>query len=429
MQVEKTSPKSGLVKLKISLDKSEWDKMLDRAAVKVSTGTSIEGFRPGKTPRDIVINKVGEARVLSVAIEEAVQEFYPEAAKQEEIRPVAMPKVSIDQATPTAPLVFTAEVVVLPEVALGDYKQLKVKKGTVEPPKPEKLGEILKSMQKRAAEFAEVERAAKMKDWVEIDFVGTIDGKEFEGGKSKNHPMILGDKLFIPGFEEGIEGMKAGETKDIEVAFPPDYHNKELGGKKASFKITLHKVKAVNYPDIDDALAKKISKFQTVDELKKDVEKFLVDEEQRKVDSQVREDAILGLAKLAKVDLPEELVDQELNAMVNDMRQQVSAQQMNFDEYLKKAGVNNEEGLKSQWCDQAKQRVLAGLALDAFRKAEGIEATDKEVEEELKKLEQMYPNDKDKIVEEYKKPVARERLKNMIASRKAVDALVEMAVY
>ncbi len=153
-----------------------------------------------------------------------------------------------------------------------------------------------------------------------------------------------------------------------------------------------------------------------------------MDEEQRKVDSQVREDAILGLAKLAKVDLPEELVNQELNAMVDDMRQQVSAQQMNFDEYLKKAGVNNEEGLKSQWRDQAKQRVLAGLALDAFRKAEGVEATDKEVDEEIKRLEAMYPNDKDKIVEEYKKPVARERLRNMIASRKAVDALVEMAV-
>jgi len=428
MQVEKTSPKSGLVSLKISLDKSEWDKILDKAAVKVSTGTSIEGFRPGKAPRDIVINKIGEARVLSVAIEEAVQEFYPEAAKKEEIRPVAMPKVSIDKATPTDPLVFTAEVVVLPEVILGDYKQLKVKKGVVEPPAQEKVEEILKSMQKRAAKFTEVERAAKRKDWVEIDFVGTIDGKEFEGGKSKNHPMILGDKLFIPGFEEGIEGMKAGETKDVELAFPSEYHNSGLAGKRVSFKIILHKVKAVNYPDIDDVLVKKISKFQTLDELKKDVEKFLTDEEQRKVDGQVREDAILGLAKLAKVDLPEELVDQELNAMANDMRQQVSAQQMDFDEYLKKAGVNNEEGLKSQWRDQAKQRVLAGLALDAFRKAEGIEATDKEVEEELKKLEQMYPNDKDKIVEEYKKPVARERLKNMIASRKAVDRLVELAV-
>ncbi len=266
MKIEKEAVKSGLVKLKISLDKGEWDKMLDKAAVKVSTGTSIEGFRPGKAPRDIVMNKVGEARVLSSAIEEAVQEFYPEAAKHEGIRPVAMPKVSVDKATPTDPLVFTAEVVVLPEVELGDYKKLKVRKGVVEAPPQEKIEEILKSMRKRAAEFTEVERAAKLKDWVEVDFVGTIDGKEFEGGQSKNHPMILGDKLFIPGFEEGIEGMKAGDTKDIEVTFPSEYHNKELAGKPANFKITLHKVKAVNYPDIDDVLAKKVSKIQTLDE-------------------------------------------------------------------------------------------------------------------------------------------------------------------
>lgn len=428
MKVEKTAPKSGLVNLKITLGQDEWEKMLDKAAAKVSVDAKIEGFRPGKAPRSVVMNKVGEARVLSVAIEEAVQEFYPTAAKQEEIRPVALPKISIEAATPANPLIFTAEVVVLPEVQLGDYKKLRITKQKVEPPAQEKVEEILKSMQRRAANFTEVERPAQAKDWVEIDFTGTIDGREFEGGKSKNHPLILGDKLFIPGFEKGIEGMAAGETKEVEVTFPPDYHNKDLAGKKAVFKVTLHKVKAVNYPDIDDALAKKVSRFETLEELKKDVEKFLLEEQQRQVDSQAREDAILGLAKMIKVDLPIELVDQELNAMVNDMRQQVAAQQLDFNEYLKRAGVSNEEALKSQWREQAQQRVLAGLALDAFRKAEGIEASDGEVEEEIKKLEAMYPADKDKVLEEYKKPVARERLKNMIASRKAVDRLVEMVV-
>lgn len=428
MKVEKESVKSGVIKLKISLDKKEWEKILDKAAEKVSADTKIEGFRPGKAPRNIVINKVGEARVLSVAIEEAVQEFYPKAAEQEEIRPVALPKVGVDKATPTDPLVFTAEVVVMPEVELEDYRKIRVKKQPIELAKPEQVDEILKSMQKRAAEFNEVERAAKMKDWVEIDFVGTIDDKEFEGGSSKNHPLILGDKLFVPGFEEGIEGMKAGENKDIEVTFPSEYHNKALAGKKASFKITLHKVKSVNYPDIDDTLAKKVSKFSTLDELKKDVARFIEEESKRKAEGQAREEAILSLAKLVKVDLPSELVDQELNAMINDMRQQVAAQKMDFNEHLKRAGVENEEGLKSQWREQAEQRVRAGLALDAFRKAESIEATDKEVDEEISKLEKMYPNDKDKIVEEYKKPVAKERLRNMIASRKAVDQLVAMAV-
>ncbi|RLC37461.1 trigger factor [candidate division Kazan bacterium] len=425
MQVEKISTKNNSVSLKISLNKKEWDKTLDRAAADVAAVEKIPGFRPGKAPRKVVINKVGEARVLSTAIEQAVQEFYPVAVKQEGLRPVALPKISIDRATPENELVFTADVTVLPKVTLGDYKKIKIKK-VVEPVTESQVEDVLKNIQKRQAEFVEVERPAKMGDWVEVDFVGYIDNKPFEGGQSKNHPMILGDKLFIPGFEEGIVGMRAKDRKTIEVEFPKDYGKTELAGKKAKFDITLHKVKSVNYPEINDKFVQKVSKFKTLDEFKADIKKFLEEEAEKRAETKSREDAIMELAKLVKVDLPDEMVDSELEAMLKDLRMRVAQQKMEFADYLKKAGVN-EEGLKSQWRDQAKQRVLAGLALDELRKAEQIEVSDKEIEEEIKKLEAMYPQDIEKIREEYKKPIARDRLKNMLASRKAVDRLAELA--
>jgi trigger factor len=427
MKVEKTSAESGSVSLKIVLDKKEWDKALEAAANKISETEKFEGFRAGKVPFKVVMAKVGEARVLSVAIEDAINLHYPNAVREADIKPVAMPKVAVDKATPTEPLEFTAEVAILPEVELGDYKSIKVTR-EAEAVTDEQVDKVLDDMRKRAAEFVEVEREAKKGDWAEIDFAGTINGAPFEGGESKNHPMIIGDGMFIPGFEEGLEGMKVGETKDVKVTFPAEYHKADLAGKEAVFNVKLHKVKAVNYPDIDDAFAKKASKFETLDEFKADIRQFVGQQMQQKADEKAKEDAILALAKLAKIDLPKALVDQELNAMVHDLKHQVEAQKMEFEDYLKKGGVANEEGLKSQWREQAEQRVRAGLALDAFKRAENIEATDKDVEDEIAKLKTMYPQEVDKIEEEYKKVVSRERLKNVISSRLAVDRLLEMAI-
>ena len=335
------------MKLTISLDKSEWERVLDRAAAKVSEGMKIPGFRDGKAPRAVVIAQVGEARVVSTAIELAVEEFYPQAAKQERLKPVAFPKISAEKGGLTDALTFTAEVTVLPEVKLGDYSKLRVKK-TVEPVKDEQIEEVLKSMQKRAVEFQPVEREAKLGDWAEMDFEGFVDGQPFEGGSSKKHPLILGDKLFIPGFEEGMVGMRAGEDREIEVEFPKDYHQQELAGKPVKFKVKLHQVKAVSYPEVNDAFAKKSANMETVEALRADIRRYLTEEAQKRADDKMREDAIIALTKLATVDLPDELVNQELDSMVHDLKHQAEHAKMSWEDYLKRAGVN-EEGLKNQW--------------------------------------------------------------------------------
>ncbi|MFH0905403.1 MAG: trigger factor [bacterium] len=425
MKVDKELAGNNHVKLAIKLTSSEWEATLDKAATKVSEGLKIDGFRAGKAPREVVIAKAGEARVVSEAIELAVEEFYPVAARQENIRPIAFPKVSVEKGSLTEPLEFSAEVAVLPEVVLGDYSKLKVNK-TVEPVTDEQVDGILKNMQKKAVEFTEVERAAAMGDWTEIDFDGFIDGKAFEGGSSKKHPLIIGDKVFIPGFEEGLIGMGVGEEKEIEVTFPKDYHKEDLAGKPVKFKVKMLQVKAVKYPDIDDAFAKKAAGLDTLEALKTDIRKFMVEEAERKANEQVREDAVMALVKLAKVDLPTELVDQELDGMLHDLKHQAEASGMSFDDYLKRGGAT-EEKVRNDWREQAEHRVRAGLALEAFRNQEKIDANDEEVAAEIEKLKKMYPEEVEKINTEYSKGRGRDRLRQMLASRKAIDYLVELA--
>jgi len=426
MKVTKSQSDKNHVKLAIALEMTEWTAILDRAAGKVSEGMKIDGFREGKAPRDIVIAKAGEARVVSAAIELAVEEFYPVAVKQENLRPIAFPKISVDKGNLTEALEFTAEVAVLPEVVLGDYSKIKLEK-RVESVGDEQIEDVLKNMQKKAVEFQEVERKAVMGDWTEIDFDGFVDGKPFEGGSSKKHPLIIGDKVFIPGFEEGLVGLGKGEEKDIEVTFPADYHNKELAGKPAKFKVKMNLVKAVNYPELNDEFAKKHAGQESLEVLKADIKKYLIEEAEKKAEEGLRENALLELVKVAKIDLPEEMIEQELDSMVHDLKHQAEHSKMSFEDYLKKAGVN-EAGLKSQWREQAESRVRIGLALEAFRDAEKISADDSDVEAEIKKLKEMYPQDGENIDKEYGKGSGgRERLQRMLGSRKAIDRLVELA--
>ena len=426
MKITKTAGEKNKVKLAIALELSEWNSILDKASGKVSEGLKIDGFREGKAPRDIVIAKAGEARVISEAIELAVEQYYPIAVKEENLKPIAFPKISVEKGNLTEPLEFTAEVAILPEVVLGDYSKIKIEK-RVESVESKDVEAVLKNLQKKAVEFQEVERVAQLGDWAEIDFEGFVEGKPFEGGASKKHPLILGDKVFIPGFEEGLVGLGKGEEKEIEVTFPSDYHNKELAGKSAKFKVKMNLVKAVNYPEINDEFAKKHAGQESLEVLKTDIKKYLEEEAVKKAEETLRENALLELVKVAKIDLPEEMIEQELDSMVHDLKHQAEHSGMSFEDYLKKAGVN-EAGLKAQWREQAESRVRIGLALEAFRDKEGISADDSDVDAEIVKLKQMYPQDGENIDKEYGKGSnGRSKLQRMLGSRKAIDRLAEMA--
>lgn len=426
MKINKDIAGKNKVKLAIALEASEWSAILDKAAGKVSEGLKIDGFREGKAPRDIVVAKAGEARVISEAIELAVEQYYPVAVREENLKPIAFPKISVEKGNLTEPLEFTAEVAVLPEVVLGDYSSIKVARSK-EQVSDADVDAVLKNLQKKAVEFQEVERPAAMGDWAEIDFEGFVDGKPFEGGASKKHPLILGDKVFIPGFEEGLVGLGKGEEKEIEVTFPVDYHNKDLAGKSAKFKVKVNLVKAVNYPEINDEFAKKHAGQENLEVLRADIKKYLEEESAKKAEETLRENALLELVKVAKIDLPEEMIEQELDSMVHDLKHQAEHSGMSFEDYLKKAGVN-EAGLKAQWREQAESRVRIGLALEAFRDKEGISATEEDVEAEIKKLKGIYSQEGENIDKEYGKGAnGRSKLQRMLGSRKAIDKLVEIA--
>lgn len=413
------------IKLNIELDSKEWEVALKEAAVKLSNNTNIKGFRPGKAPLDVVITQVGESRVLSEAADASVAKYYAMSIKEHNIIPLAQPKVSINHLGLDKPLSFDAEVVSMPKVSLGDYKKIKVKTQPVKLDES-KVDKTIKDIQRRAAKFNEVNRPSKLGDWVEIDFTGTLDGKPFEGGSSKNHPLIIGDGVFLPDFESALVGIKAGSEKTFDITFPKSYHQSNLADKKVQFVIKLHKIKEVVLPQIDDELAKTVGEFKTLKDLKSDIEKWLTEEAVKKEKSRQQEEAMEQLINLIDVDIPEELIKQELIAMVQDFSNQLAQQQKTLEDYLK---TNNttEEKLKEQWGEPAKKRVLAGLALEEFKKQEKIEASDKEVEDDIARMIQMYPAQKEAIEKRYADDLEKRRLKHMLAGQKALEHLWKLA--
>ncbi len=412
--------------IEIELENSEWQETLKQAAIKISKSVEIKGFRSGQAPLDIVISQVGEAKVINEAADTAVAKFYSLAIQQHNLIPVIQPKISINKVNVSQPLSFKIEVIVMPEVVLGDYKKIRVKSEPIKMDKSQ-IDKALGDIQRRQAVFKEVERASKEGDWVEIDFLGKLKGEPFDGGKSQHHPLIIGDGVFLPDFEKALIGLIPEENKTFSVNFPENYHQKNLAGQKVEFEVKLHQVKEVIMPPIDDELAKQIGKFETLEDLRLDIEKWLQKDAQKKEKSRQQEEAMNQLIKLAKVDIPDELINQELMSMIQDLSHQLSQQQMTLEDYFKKQNTT-EEKIKEQWRDMAKQRVLAGLALDAFKKREGIKATNQEVDQDIERMKIMHPDQKDKLDEKYKSDLEKKRLGHMLAGQKALKHLWELAV-
>ncbi|MFA5270247.1 MAG: trigger factor [Patescibacteria group bacterium] len=425
MQATKKQQKS-VVTLTIALDQSDWAEALKSASAKIAESIEVKGFRKGKAPMDVVAAQVGETRILSEASELAINQYYYQAVMQEEVAPVGPPKITVDEVGMEKPIKFTAEIAVMPEIELGDYKQIKVKPESVEI-QAEQIDNVLKNLQRREVAFKEIEREAKKGDWVEIDFEGKLDGVPFDGGKSANHPLIIGDGVLLPDFEEALVGMKAGEEKTFPVNFPADYHQANLAGKKTEFVAKLHKVKEVQYPDLNDEFAKKISDKKNLQELKDDIKKVLQENAEQKEMDRQRSEAIEQLIKISKADVPDQLVEQELDAMMHDFEHQLSHQGMNVKDYLERAKLT-EEKMREEWREQAKKRVIAGLALNEFKKREGIVASDEEVEAEITRLKTIYPAELDKIADKYKDEGERRRLAHLLSGQKAVEALRQLAI-
>ncbi|MED4405448.1 trigger factor [Heyndrickxia coagulans] len=417
---EKTEGNQGI--LTVEVDAGTVDKSLDKAFKKVVKQINVPGFRKGKIPRPLFEKRFGVESLYQDALDMIVPGEYEKAIEETGIEPVDTPNIDVEQMEKGKPLIFKATVTVKPEVKLGEYKGLEVEKPDTEVT-DEDVEEELKKLQERLAELVIKEDGeAEMGDTVVIDFEGFVDGEAFEGGSAENYSLELGSGNFIPGFEEQLVGVKTGDEKEIEVTFPEEYHASELAGKKAVFKVKVHEIKAKHLPELDDEFAQDADdEVETLDALKEKIKKDLKESKEHAAKHAVEDAVVEKAAENAEMDIPEAMINTELNRMLQEFEQNLSAQGLNLELYYQFSG-QNEEALRNQMKEDAEKRVRFNLTLEAIANAEKLEVSDEEVDEELKRMSEMY----DMPVEDIRRALgSTDGIKADLKARKAIDFLVQ----
>jgi trigger factor len=347
---------------------------------------------------------------------------YAKAIEETEIEPVDRPEIDVEQIEKGKTFIFTAKVTVKPEVKLGEYKGLEVEKFDTTVTDEDVDSEIKALQEKHAELVVKEEGKAEIGDTVVMDFEGFVDGEAFEGGQAENYSLELGSGQFIPGFEDQLVGLAAGESKDVEVTFPEEYHAADLAGKPAVFKVTLHEIKGKELPELDDEFAKDVDdEVETLDALKEKI-KSRLEHDKKHQEEHHNQDAVVEKATAnAEIDLPAVMVDNEVDRMLQEFEQRLQMQGMNLELYFQFSG-QNEEALREQMKEEAEQRVRGSLTLEAIAKAENIQASDEDVNEELQKMAEMY----NMTVENITAALGNlDGIKGDLKARKTVQFLVE----
>ncbi|MED4890340.1 MULTISPECIES: trigger factor [Heyndrickxia] len=417
---EKTEGNQGI--LTVEVDAETVDKSLDKAFKKVVKQINVPGFRKGKIPRPLFEKRFGVESLYQDALDMIVPGEYEKAIEETGIEPVDTPNIDVEQMEKGKPLIFKATVTVKPEVKLGEYKGLEVEKPDTDVT-DEDVEKELKKLQERLAELVIKEDGeAEMGDTVVIDFEGFVDGEAFEGGSAENYSLELGSGNFIPGFEEQLAGVKTGDEKEIEVTFPEEYHASELAGKKATFKVKVHEIKAKHLPELDDEFAQDADdEVETLDALKEKIQKDLKESKEHAAKHAVEDAVVEKAAENAEMDIPEAMINTELNRMLQEFEQNLSAQGLNLELYYQFSG-QNEEALRNQMKEDAEKRVRFNLTLEAIANAENLEVSDEEVDEELKRMSEMYGMSVDDI---RRVLGSTDGIKADLKARKAIDFLVQ----
>lgn len=397
---------------------------LDRVFNKVKKNINVPGFRKGHLPRAVFNQKFGEEALYEDAVNALLPNAYEDAVKEADLEVVAQPKIEVVSMEKGQDWVIKAEVVTKPEVKLGDYKDLSVSVEVTKDVTDEEVDAKVERERNNLAELVLKEDAAENGDTVVIDFVGSIDGVEFDGGKGENHSLELGSGQFIPGFEEQLVGSKAGETVNVTVTFPEDYQAEELAGKEALFVTTIHEVKAKEVPELDDELAKDIDEeVETLDELKDKYRKELAEQKEATFDDAVEAAAIeLAVENAEIVELPNEMVHEEVHRAMNEFLNGLKQQGISPEMYFQITGTT-EEDLHKQYEADAEKRTKTNLVVEAIAKAEGFEATEEEVNAEIEELAATYNMD----AEQVRSLLSAEMLQHDIAVKKAVELVTSTA--
>ena len=422
VKVEKTD-NNNEVKLEITVEAEKFDNAIKTVFNKNAKYFNIPGFRKGKAPYQIVEKTYGAQIFYEDAFNEVAGSAYEEALKEKEVEAVGKPEIDLVQIEKGKDLIFTAVVATKPEVTLGKYKGIQIKKIEYNVSDEDVEHELGHMAEKNARLVSVEDRPVENGDITIIDFEGFVDGKAFEGGKAENHELTIGSNTFIPGFEDQIIGMKIDEEKDINVTFPEEYFSDELKGKPAVFKVKLHEIKKKEMPKLDDEFAKDVSEFDTLKELKDSIKDKLEKENEQKAKYETQEAAMKAVSDDVKIDIPSGMIETEIDNMTNEIEQRLSYQGMKLDQYLQMIGKTKEE-FRKEYEEQANTSVKNRLILEAIIEAEKIEPSDEDVNSKIKEMAEIYGQEENKLKEnENFVKYVKDSLKN----EKAVQFIVDNA--
>lgn len=426
MSLQVENMEKNMAKLTIEVSAEELEKAIQGAYLKQRNKISVPGFRKGKVPRQMIEKMYGVGIFYEDAANALIPTAYGKAYDECELDIVSQPKVEVVQLEKGKPFIFTAEVAVKPEVTLGEYKGLSVDKVSNRVTAKEIDAKLEEEQKKNARTVVVEDRAVQDGDEVVLDFEGFVDGVAFEGGKGENYPLTIGSGSFIPGFEEQLIGAEAEKEVEVNVTFPEEYHSEDLAGKAAVFKCTVHEIKAKELPELDDEFAAEVSEFDTLDAYKADIKAKIKEQKiadgNRKKEDQAVEKAVAN----ATMEIPEAMIDTQVNQMAQDFAQRIQQQGLSMEQYFQFTGMTA-ESMMEELRPQAVKRIETRLVLEAIAKAENIEITDERIDEELAKMAEAYKMEVGKL-KEFMGENEKEQMKMDLAVQDAVTFLVDNAV-
>lgn len=424
LQVEKLE--HNMVKLTVEVAAEDVEKALQAAYLKQRKQINIPGFRKGKVPRQMIEKMYGPEVFYDEAANNMIPDAYAKAYDESELDIVSQPKIEVVQMEKGKPFIFTAEVATKPEVTLGDYKGLKVDKVSTRVTQKEVDEEIEKERERNARTIEVTDRAVQDKDEVTLDFEGFVDGVAFEGGKGEDYPLTIGSGSFIPGFEEQLIGAEIDKEVEVNVTFPKEYHSEELAGKDATFKCTVHTIKAKELPELDDEFASEVSECETMDAYRAEVKKNIKERKERTGKEKKENQAVDQAIENAQMDIPEAMIEFQVRQMADDFARRIQQQGLTVEQYFQFTGMTAEK-MMEEMRPQAEKSIKTRLVLEAIVKAENIEVSDERVEEELTKMAEAYQMEVEKL-KEFMGENEKKQIKEDLAVQEAITLLVNESV-
>lgn len=376
--------------IEVEVSVEEMRNYVEQTVKKISREIKIDGFRPGKIPAEVIEQRIGKTEIYQEAGELAINKTYSKIIKENKLEVIGQPKVDVTKIASGNPLEYKIVLTVLPQVKLGDYTKIKgkLKKEEI---KNERVESELKKIQKSRAKFITTKEPSAKGDRVEIDFESRLGGVKIEGGESKNHPLIIGENKFVPGFEENLIGLKENEEKKFNVVFPNDYYKKELAGKNIDFKVKMKLVQKVELPKLDDKFAQKLGNFSSLENLRASVKEGLEIEEENKARDELREKIVDQILANSEMEVPDLLVEHELDSMVGEMENNVVRTGIEFEKYLENLKITR-DSLRQGWREKAKRKVKLNLVMREINKKEKIKIDEEKIKERIDLMLKSYSN-------------------------------------